>query len=321
MTGRAVSKFWPVLALVLTAAPAVAFIPQRTNVNGVLHVLRWSTASGFPIEWRMNPVVGANVTGGREQAAVFREAFGEWADVPTATISFMEGAATASDVKPAFDQINLITTNVTPAEFGSGAIGLSVNYAFNQTGVDQFGRTIEFVGHVLEGDILFNPQTSFSTDEVTPSNRIDLQTVTTHEIGHLLGLDHSNILSSTMFPSVVAGARHLRVTRQDDRIGISTIYPTATFSSTTGTLGGTVRTTANAPVFGALVVAIDAAGQVAASTVTSPDGQYAIPGLIPGSYTVYAEPMNQPFEPSNAFTLSESYPGQIVNTNFTVRYR
>ena len=103
-------------------------------------------------------------------------------------------------------------------------------------------------------------------------------------------------------------------------IGLSSIYPDATFNSL-GSISGTVRTTTNAAVFGAMVVAIDPNGQAAASAVTDPTGVFTIQGLTPGNYTVYAEPMGQPFAVSDVFTLSQTYPGQSVNTNFTVRYR
>jgi len=99
-----------------------------------------------------------------------------------------------------------------------------------------------------------------------------------------------------MFPTVVAGVSFPRDTEVDDRIGISTIY-------------------------GALVVAVNSSGQARASAVTDPNGEFTIQGLTAGTYTVYAEPMNQPFVSANVFTLAQSYPGNTVNSNFTVRFR
>ncbi len=49
----------------------------------------------------------------------------------------------------------------------------------------------------------------------------DLETVALHEIGHLLGLDHSNVLGSVMFPNY-GGAR--RALTPDDIAGIQTLY-------------------------------------------------------------------------------------------------
>ena len=307
------------LVVLVAATPMSAYIPQTNLIDGSVTAVKWATGA-FPITWQMNPTVGSNVTGSREQAVVFRDSFQQWMEVSTALVSFTEGASTNVSVKPGFDQINVITTNVTSADFSSTALGLTGTFSFTTTGLDEFGRTIDFPGQIIEADIMFNPQTSYSTSETTPEGTFDLASVATHEVGHLLGLDHSNILSSTMFPTVVAGASFPRDTEVDDRIGISTIYPATSFASF-GALSGTVRTTANVAVFGALVVAVDSNGQATASAVTDPNGEFTIQGLEAGTYTVYAEPMNQPFTSGNVFTLAQSYPGNTVNSNFTVRFR
>jgi hypothetical protein len=50
----------------------------------------------------------------------------------------------------------------------------------------------------------------------------DVETVALHEIGHLLGLDHSSVVGSVMFPSY-GGVR--RALTQDDIDGIRRLYP------------------------------------------------------------------------------------------------
>ncbi len=308
-------------AAFLMTIPVLAYIPE-TNLdsNGNVVAVRWAD-SFMPIQWRMNPTVSPNVTGDREQAAVFRNSFQQWVDVTTSDLTISEGPVTDPLLKPGLDLVNLITTNVTSSDFNSTALGLTGSFSFTSTGIDATtGTVIEFPGQVIDSDIMFNPDVSFSLSTTTPSDRFDLESIATHEVGHLLGLDHSNILSSAMFPSILAGVSFPRNIGLDDKIGLSSIYPNASFTSQ-GSITGTVRTTANAAVFGAMVVALDPNGHAAASAVTNPAGQFTIPGLSPGNYTVYAEPMNQPFTPSDVFTLSQTYPGQSVNTNFTVRYR
>jgi hypothetical protein len=73
-------------------------------------------------------------------------------------------------------------------------------------------------------------------------------------------------------------------------------------------------------VFGAIVVAVNASGQPAASTLSDPSGLYTIQGLPAGSYTVYAEPLNGRIGVANIYTLTPIYPSATVNTSFTTRY-
>ena len=310
-----------IVAILLMTVPLLGYFPSTSLVDGNVITLRWAD-SFMPIQWRMNPTVGSNVTGDRGQSEVFRNAFQEWEVVTTADLTFKEGQVADTPLKPALDLVNLITSNVTTLDFNSTALALTSRWTTDVgTGTDpDTGAPREFVGQIIDADIMFNPDTSFSLSTTTPSDRFDLESVATHEVGHLLGLDHSNILSSAMFPTILAGVSFPRTIALDDMIGLSTIYPDASFSAL-GSISGTVRTKANAAVFGAMVVALDPNGQAAASAVTDPTGVFTIQGLTPGNYTVYAEPMGQPFAVSDVFTLSQAYPGQSVNTNFTVRYR
>lgn len=309
-----------IVAALMLAAPLWAYVTSRSlSAAGAIVQQKWR--SGVNIPWRLNPTVGSNVTGTGNQATIIRDSFAAWAALTTATISFAEG--TTSAATPGFDQINLVSSNVTAAQYGSSALGLTIAYSFNVGGpdvVDDFGRVIEFPGQIIEADILFNPTIQFSTSLVTPANRIDLQSVATHEIGHFLGLDHTSLLSSVMFPSLTDGANYARTLTVDDIAGVSSIYPSAAFAAK-GTLTGTVRTTGNTAVYGAIVTAVNATGQPVASAITDPTGKYTIAGLDAGSYTVYAEPLDSPLQASNVSTLARIFPGSTVFTNFTTRFK
>ena len=214
-------------------------------------------------------------------------------------------------MKPGLDQVNLIATNLTAAEWA--VYGLD---AMSLTNVMSSTTT----GRILEADIIINPNAGFSTETVTPANLADFQAVATHEIGHLLGLDHTPLASAVMFP-LTAGNSLARALTADDTIGVSTLYPTAAFLAR-GSIEGTVRTTTNVSVFGAIIVAVGANGQPMATTITDPDGKFSIAGLPAGSYTLIAEPMDGPFAENNFLTpLSSIYPSKTVNINFTTRFR
>ncbi|KMZ68570.1 Matrix metalloproteinase-9 [Zostera marina] len=54
-------------------------------------------------------------------------------------------------------------------------------------------------------------------------NSIDLESVTTHELGHILGLGHSTFRSAIMYPSISSQRRKINL-RQDDIHGIQELY-------------------------------------------------------------------------------------------------
>jgi MYXO-CTERM domain-containing protein len=110
-------------------------------------------------------------------------------------------------------------------------------------------------GEIIDADIEINAYQFSWADrvahpELTSSH--DLQNVLTHEIGHLLGLDHScflgggtrpndhagqplpdctsapaSVAATTMFPSAVPGDVEKRTLEPDDRAGLCAIYPAA----------------------------------------------------------------------------------------------
>src|SRR5215212_4422063 len=135
------------------------------------------------------------------------------------------------------------STSISPAEAGDGVSLLTIaataeNEAFNSATTT--GRTRIFfdpeTGNIAEADISINPrpraddgtELQFSTDG-TPGT-YDLEATFTHEIGHLLGLDHSAVLSATMqarqafngtfgLPAVTE-----RTLSEDDRQKIRSLY-------------------------------------------------------------------------------------------------
>ncbi len=78
-------------------------------------------------------------------------------------------------------------------------------------------------GEMLDADIALN---SAKYPFVTSGDGIDLVAVLTHEVGHALGLAHSDVAGATMQPETRGfGTSELRSLESDDRAGICAIYP------------------------------------------------------------------------------------------------
>ena len=79
-------------------------------------------------------------------------------------------------------------------------------------------------GRMLDADIEFNAQ-HFDFGVDGSMNKADIQNTATHEIGHVLGLDHTNVREATMYPTAGTGDTDKRSLAQDDIDGLCKLYP------------------------------------------------------------------------------------------------
>ena len=186
MRGPRFSAVLLLLALFATVAPVRAYTLQYRDATGLV-ARRWLSK---PIIIAFSTSLSApppNIKAGSDLIGAARRALQHWASV--ADIQFLETTSTTQTISPsnAGDRINLITV----AADNTSAFGSSENP----------GRTRLFYdsgGAIVEADIALNPAVEFSSDG-TPAT-YDLESAFTHEIGHLIGLEHSAILGATMQP-------------------------------------------------------------------------------------------------------------------------
>lgn len=263
----------------------------------------------------------SNIKEGSDVAGAVRRALARWS--AAANINFTEIFTDAQSISASAargDGLSLITVAHTPenaAAFGTGGQELSA-------------RTRVFYdikGRITEADIALNPAQSFS-DDGTPGT-YDLEATFTHEIGHLLGLEHSGVLGATMQPRLAKnGVYNLpslspRSLSDDDRAGVRAIYGARLRSlRARGSIAGTITFASGAPVFGANIWAEDIlTGRVIAGNITLMSGAYRIGGLPPGSYRVVAQALDSSTPVSASEIASQRGAYALLSSNQLLPFR
>lgn len=324
--------------------------PQPNHLSlGAPVTRQWSTSLPGP---QALATVAAPGTSAQldEVEATIQAAFGAWTGVAGTTLNASTnlGAfaplgrtavqnACTNDAGANIDGLNTICFNEPSSAFSTGVL------AFTRTmTADAPGETAgasgpsSFAGQILDADILFRNDglATFATPGAlaTPAGQgaYDLESLLTHELGHLLGLDHSAVWRAIMFPFAPPPGTFLgsRPTPQapdapladDDRTGLRNLYPDTNDTVNVGSISGRVvpanpfalaLESAPSPgqsvtgIFGAQVVALDAdSGAVVAGALggwscnasippTRFDGSFRIERLPLGrNYKVYAEPLD-----------------------------
>jgi hypothetical protein len=150
-------------------------------------------------------------------------------------------------------------------------------------------------GRITDADVLFNGEGFAFTTSRAPGC-FDVQDVATHELGHVLGLDHTGWAGASMYPYVDPSVILQRSLARDDVLGMRDAYPSAAFASIAGRIR---RATDHTAVAGAHVVALDAQGRTAAGALADRGGAFRLAGLDPGTYTLRADPLDFPVSAAN----------------------
>ncbi len=81
-------------------------------------------------------------------------------------------------------------------------------------------------GEIYDADIEMNGEDySFTTKPDKETWKIDIQNTITHELGHVLGIDHTPNVEATMFDHAGPGEINKRTLEQDDIDAVCTLYP------------------------------------------------------------------------------------------------
>ncbi|MEK6337560.1 MAG: matrixin family metalloprotease [Acidobacteriota bacterium] len=249
--------------------------------------------------WLRRPIIVAfssslaspppNIKSGSDVIGAARRALDHWASV--ASIQFLETRSSVQTINAANagDGVNLITVSTeNAAAFGDSEVP---------------GRTRVFYdsgGAIVEADIALNPAQAFSTDGTFGT--YDLESTLTHEVGHLLGLEHSGIIGATMQPRQAKNGVYSlpaiteRTLSEDDIAGARVLYGSrAGTGAISGRLIGSNFAGQSQPIFGGHVFAEDIlTGRVVAGSVTFASGEFRLGAIAPGNYRLIGQSLDGP---------------------------
>jgi hypothetical protein len=206
-----------------------------------------------------------------------------WSSVQTASIRFAD-LQVSSTLSGGKDGISLVTMADTPAN------RIILGGEGNPVALTKLEYEVS-TGRIVEADIILNWKEVFSTNLANQS--YDLQSVFTHELGHLLGCDHAVTPSDTMYFLTRPKDFFQRYLSPDAISFASFTYPDPVRALAMGEISGRVRS-GGKPVFGAAITAVDVDRNLVYSGISERDGSYSIRGPIPGRYALFAEPLDGP---------------------------
>lgn len=207
------------------------------------------------------------------------------------------------------------------------------------TGVAIKGGAV-FNAACLEGEL----QSGCSAAGITGFSDDDFTSFMVHEMGHFLGLDHSQVnkteaendddtdnnLINTMFPTFILGnGSYFKIPHTDDKAAIAQLYPSTTFTSSTWTLTGNLYNTDGSTQI--------QCGNIVARNVSNPrgdaisalsgdfasagsaDGTFQIVGLTAGaSYTLDVESIGSSYRGASGYTPCRGSNGEAAPPSATL---
>lgn len=269
----------------------IAYTTQFTD-EGETKRLHWKNGT-IPITLSSSLYAdNLNIKGKSDVLGAVQRSLETWEKV--ANIKFDVTTSNNLSVSPSGksgDGINLITIAPTTDNlilFGSDSESVSA-----RTRIFYSGK-----GFITEADIVLNPYQQFSSDGSVGT--FDLEATLTHEIGHLLGLEHSTIIGSTMhahqgkngiynLPSYSS-----RTLAEDDITGIRALYGAETVNRLCcGTISGKLLTAGKEQKKYQVWAEESESGRVIAGVITNTEGNYKIEGLSGGEYHLYTQDLSE----------------------------
>ncbi|HXW08151.1 MAG TPA: matrixin family metalloprotease [Vicinamibacterales bacterium] len=190
------------IAALMAAALLLQDRPSAYSTSGS----KWATS---PVPYRVN---AANMDLPAAQAdAAMRIGADSWALQSGASIAFQHAGA-STQTTTGFDNLNLVVFR--DASSGSA---IATTYWWSSG------------GRILDADIVFwDGEFKFFAGTTGCSGGFYIEDIAAHEFGHALGLGHSTVVGTTMYPSTSSCNTANRTLHDDDIAGVRSLYPPAT---------------------------------------------------------------------------------------------
>lgn len=185
------------IILVASAEPALAYVllsPRR----------RWAST---PVAVRTYNVGNSTITDGSGGVSAVVSAIKAWGIISSSSTSSPAVRGSA----PATIMLNSNGNVCT----GSCLAATLTGYYTTQSGDDL----------IYDADVYTNQRYDYySSGEPSCSGEYDINGIMTHEVGHVIGIGHSNVAGATMYPSVSACNSANRTLEADDTAAKNDLY-------------------------------------------------------------------------------------------------
>jgi YVTN family beta-propeller protein len=244
----------------------------------------------FPMHYVINENGEPSISDGSDITAIVN-AYQHWEDIGTSEASFFFDSLTTDWEASAEDGINLVTFSDDGLHLPPGVLAVTAKTIIEDPN--------EQTAYIVDADIVFNPSWihhpdyNFGTD--TKEGAWDIESIATHEIGHVLGLLHTGVETATMF-FILQPEQEARTLETDDIAWASFLYQSDSYLSTFGSISGQVKDGYSeqfeSPVAGALLLAANETNSDSIHAYSNDEGNYHIPGLVPGNYKISMQPLD-----------------------------
>ncbi|MBX3461196.1 MAG: matrixin family metalloprotease [Planctomycetes bacterium] len=320
ITPRPISQANPALAGravragVLLACVSALLAVSGGDVRGYasIRVPAGPSGQGLPVRWDLNNVANRpnianrrvryeiadkgcadakNFLGPINEFQAVQDAFSRWRAVAESDIDFEFAGATTNAVTSASDNRNVVRW--VNSNISTGVFAVTIT-TFDTT-----------TGQIVDADLELNDR-DFTWDTLGPNGtqgvigRAMIENVVTHEIGHFIGLDHSQVAHGAMYFASAPGIIRQTVIDPDSRAPVIRDYTNADVTDPSlGIVQGLV-TTGGGPAFGAEVLLLNySTGRVIIGSISEGSagpfaaGSYEIVNVPPGVYMALAVPVNK----------------------------